>query len=157
MRDGPGDRLGFDHDVDFAEDSQTIEVRKDPLLGDTSVFNPELKDKAQMFFGSCDQELIDKLVVDTAENCFFCGDTVEKSTPQFTSDFSEEGGCTGMSGHNDWLASSFEALRHLSDMEVSLWPMRPPVHDSATDNVISCSLSNSPTTASMVLSPDAKT
>jgi galactose-1-phosphate uridylyltransferase len=76
---------------EFAEDSQTIEVRKDPLLGDTSVFNPELKDKAQIFFGSCDQELIDKLVEETAKSCFFCGDTVEKSTPQFTQDFSSEG------------------------------------------------------------------
>jgi galactose-1-phosphate uridylyltransferase len=76
---------------EFAEDAQTIEVRKDPLLGDTSVFNPELKDKAQIFFGSCDQELIDKLVEETAKTCFFCGDAVEKSTPQFTADFSSEG------------------------------------------------------------------
>jgi len=76
---------------EFAEDAQTIQVRKDPLLGDTSVFNPELKDKAQIFFGSCDQELIDKLVEETAKTCFFCGDAVEKSTPQFTADFSSEG------------------------------------------------------------------
>jgi galactose-1-phosphate uridylyltransferase len=76
---------------EFAEDAQTIQIRKDPLLGDTSVFNPELKDKAQIFFGSCDQELIEKLVEDTAKSCFFCGDAVEKSTPQFTADFSKEG------------------------------------------------------------------
>ncbi len=76
---------------EFAEDSQTIQVRKDPLLGDTSVFNPELKDKAQIFFGSCDQELIEKLVEDTAKSCFFCGEAVEKSTPRFTPDFSSEG------------------------------------------------------------------
>ena len=47
---------------EFAEDVQTLQIRKDPLLGDTSVFNPELKDKAQIFFGSCNQELIDNLV-----------------------------------------------------------------------------------------------
>ena len=76
---------------EFAEDAQTIQVRKDPLLGDTSVFNPELKDKAQIFFGSCDQELIDKLVEETAKTCFFCGTAVEKSTPCFTPDFSSEG------------------------------------------------------------------
>ncbi len=76
---------------EFAEDAQTIQIRKDPLLGDTSVFNPELKDKAQIFFGSCDQELIEKLVEDTAKSCFFCGEAVEKSTPRFTPDFSSEG------------------------------------------------------------------
>ena len=56
---------------EFAEDAQTIQVRRDPLLGDTSIFNPELKDKAQIFFGSCDQALIDKLVEETAKSCFF--------------------------------------------------------------------------------------
>ncbi|MDX1776926.1 MAG: hypothetical protein R3297_10115 [Desulfobulbales bacterium] len=76
---------------DFAEDVQTLQIRKDPLLGDTSVFNPELKDKAQIFFGSCDQELIERLVEETARNCFFCGEAVAKSTPRFTPDFSSEG------------------------------------------------------------------
>ena len=76
---------------EFAEDTQTLEIRKDPLLGDTSVFNPELKDKAQIFFGKCDQELIKHLVEDTAKTCFFCGEAVTKSTPRFMPDFSSEG------------------------------------------------------------------
>lgn len=76
---------------EFAEDIQTLQIRRDPLLGDTSVFNPELKDKAQIFFGSCDQELIKNLVEETAKNCFFCGDAVAKSTPRFMPDFSSEG------------------------------------------------------------------
>jgi UDPglucose--hexose-1-phosphate uridylyltransferase len=76
---------------EFAEDVQTLQVRKDPLLGDTSVLNPEFKDKAQIYFGSCDQELIDTLVEDTAKNCFFCGEAVAKSTPRFMPDFSSEG------------------------------------------------------------------
>lgn len=76
---------------EFAEDVQTLQIRKDPLLGDTSVFNPELKDKAQIFFGQCDQELIKRLVEDTAKTCFFCGDGVAKSTPRFLPDFSSEG------------------------------------------------------------------
>jgi UDPglucose--hexose-1-phosphate uridylyltransferase len=76
---------------EFAPDVQTLQIRKDPLLGDTSVFNPELKDKAQIFFGSCDQELIDTLVEDTAKTCFFCGEAVAKSTPRFMPDFSSEG------------------------------------------------------------------
>ena len=76
---------------EFAEDVQTLEIRKDPLLGDTSVFNPELKDKAQIFFGKCDQELITKLIEDSAKTCFFCGEAVAKSTPRFMPDFSSEG------------------------------------------------------------------
>jgi galactose-1-phosphate uridylyltransferase len=76
---------------DFSEDVQTLQIRKDPLLGDTSVFNPELKDKAQIFFGTCDQELIRRLIEDTAKNCFFCGEAVAKSTPRFLPDFSKEG------------------------------------------------------------------
>jgi hypothetical protein len=70
------DSFGFDVRFlkpmkEFAEDVQTLQIRKDPLLEDTGVFNPELKDKAQIFFGSRDQELIDNLVEDTAKNCFF--------------------------------------------------------------------------------------
>ena len=76
---------------EFAPDVQALQIRKDPLLGDTSVFNPELKDKAQIFFGKCDQELIKHLVEDTAKTCFFCGDAVAKSTPRFMPDFSSEG------------------------------------------------------------------
>ena len=76
---------------EFAPDVQTLQIRKDPLLGDTSVFNPELKDKAQIFFGKCDQELISRLVEDTAKTCFFCGEAVAKSTPRFMPDFSSEG------------------------------------------------------------------
>ncbi len=76
---------------EFNEDVQILEIRRDPLLGDTSVFNPELKDKAQIFFGSCDQELIDRLVEESAKTCFFCGDAVAKSTPRFMPDFSSEG------------------------------------------------------------------
>ena len=76
---------------EFGEDVQTLQVRKDPLLGDTSVLNPKFKDKAQIYFGSCDQELIDTLIEETAKTCFFCGEAVNKSTPRFMPDFSSEG------------------------------------------------------------------
>ena len=76
---------------EFAEDVQTLQIRRDPLLGDTSVFNPELKDKAQIFFGKCDRDLIGRLVEETAKTCFFCGEAVAKSTPRFMPDFSSEG------------------------------------------------------------------
>lgn len=76
---------------DFAEDIHRLEIRKDPLLGDVSVYNPYLKDKAKAFFGECDPDLIRRLVEESAKTCFFCGDKVEKGTPRFTSDFLEEG------------------------------------------------------------------
>jgi len=38
----------------FAEEAHIVEVRKDPLLGDKSVYNPALKDKVKFFFGECD-------------------------------------------------------------------------------------------------------
>ena len=76
---------------DFAEDLHLLEIRKDPLLGDISIHNPYLKDKAKAFFGECDQDLIRRLVEESGKNCFFCGDGVEKGTPRFTSDFVTEG------------------------------------------------------------------
>ena len=76
---------------EFAEDVQTLQIRKDPLLGDTSVFNPTFKDKAKTYFGSCDQNLINTLVEETAKTCFFCGEAVAQNTPRFMPDFSKEG------------------------------------------------------------------
>ncbi len=76
---------------DFAEDVHRLEIRKDPLLGDVSVYNPYLKDKAKAFFGECDGDLIRRLVEESAKTCFFCGEKVEKGTPRFTSDFLAEG------------------------------------------------------------------
>lgn len=76
---------------DFAEDSQMLELRRDPLLGDVSIYNPYLKDKAKTFFGDSDPELIRKLVEESAKNCFFCGDKLEKSTPRFRPDIAPNG------------------------------------------------------------------
>jgi len=76
---------------DFAEDRHELEIRKDPLLGDTSVYNPYLKDKAKAFFGDSDPDLIQRLVEESEKTCFFCGEKVEKGTPRFTADFLPEG------------------------------------------------------------------
>jgi len=65
---------------DFAEEQHHVEVRKDPLLGDTSVYNPYLRDKAKAFFGQNDPELLRKLVEESAANCIFCGDNVRRKT-----------------------------------------------------------------------------
>lgn len=71
---------------DFAEEEHRVEVRKDPLLGDTSVYNPYLKDKAKAFFGQNDPELIARLVEDTAKTCIFCGDNVRQKTARYPDD-----------------------------------------------------------------------
>ncbi len=76
---------------DFAEDVHRLEIRKDPLLGDVSVYNSYLKDKVKAFFGECDADLIRQLVEESEKTCFFCGEKVEKDTPRFTSDFLAEG------------------------------------------------------------------
>ena len=70
----------------FAEEEHRVEVRKDPLLGDTSVYNPYLKDKAKAFFGQNDAELIARLVEDTAKACIFCGDSVRQKTARYPDD-----------------------------------------------------------------------
>ncbi len=71
---------------DFEEDVQKVEVRRDPLLGDISVYNHYMKNKAKFFFGENDQALIDKMVQESSTNCFFCGDAVERSTPRYPED-----------------------------------------------------------------------
>jgi UDPglucose--hexose-1-phosphate uridylyltransferase len=76
---------------DFSEEVHTVEVRRDPLLGDISVYNPYLKDKVKFFFGDCDSGLVEKLIEDSAKNCIFCGDMVEKSTPRYPSKLVPEG------------------------------------------------------------------
>lgn len=68
---------------DFAEEEHRVEVRRDPLLRDTSVYNPFLKDKAKAFFGQNDQDLLQQLARETAENCIFCGDSVRAKTARY--------------------------------------------------------------------------
>ncbi len=76
---------------DFAEERHELEIRKDPLLGDTSVYNPYLKDKAKAFFGDSNPDLIHRLVEESEKACIFCGEKVEKGTPRFTADFLPQG------------------------------------------------------------------
>lgn len=75
----------------FSEETQTVEVRRDPLLGDKSVYNPALKDKVKFFFGDCDKDLINKLVEESARTCIFCGENVEKNTPRYQQNLVPEG------------------------------------------------------------------
>ncbi len=75
----------------FAPEEHGVEVRKDPLLGDTSIYNPYLKDKARAFFGKNDPELIQRLAEESAKNCIFCGENVVSKTACYPSDILSEG------------------------------------------------------------------
>jgi len=75
----------------FASEEHSVEVRKDPLLGDTSIYNPYLKDKARVFFGQNDQELIQTLARESAKNCIFCAENVASKTAQYPPDMLREG------------------------------------------------------------------
>jgi UDPglucose--hexose-1-phosphate uridylyltransferase len=67
----------------FAEEEHRVEVRKDPLLHDTSVYNPFLIDKAKSFFGQNDRELIARLAEDPAGSCIFCGENARTRTARY--------------------------------------------------------------------------
>ena len=75
----------------FAPEEHRVEVRKDPLLGDTSVHNPYLKDKARAFFGENDAELIKKLAEESSKGCIFCGENVLSKTARYPSDVLAQG------------------------------------------------------------------
>lgn len=75
----------------FQEEEHHLELRKDPLLGDVSILNPFLKDKARVFFGDTDENLVAKLVEETRGTCFFCGDRVLEETPRFPDGLIPEG------------------------------------------------------------------
>ncbi len=75
----------------FAPEEHRVEVRKDPLLGDTSVHNPYLKDKARAFFGDNDAALIKKLAEESSKDCIFCGENVLKKTARYPSDILSQG------------------------------------------------------------------
>lgn len=76
---------------DFSEEEHLVEVRKDPLLGDTSVYNPYLRDKAKFFFGENNHELIQSLVEGSAKTCIFCEEKVEKVTGMYPPEMLPDG------------------------------------------------------------------
>ena len=74
-----------------ALDTQELEIRKDPLTGAQSVFNPRLEDKVAMFYGSSDTALIEKMAEESRSRCFLCGDTWKQITPAYPADLVPEG------------------------------------------------------------------
>ena len=72
-------------------DTQVITIRKDPLTGYQSVFNPSLEDKVAVFFGPTDQALIDRLAEESQSRCFLCGDNWKLATPTYPKELVPEG------------------------------------------------------------------
>ena len=77
---------------DFNVDSQFIEYREDPLTGFTSFVRT-----GRAFWAGIhktDETLLERLVEETREKCFFCPGRVTTSTPKFPTDFIPEGRLT---------------------------------------------------------------
>lgn len=67
-------------------DTQELEIRRDPLTGVQSIFNPGLEDKVAMFFGGSDMVLIEKMAKESESRCFLCGDRWRAMTPTYPAD-----------------------------------------------------------------------
>ena len=64
-------------------DTQQLEIRKDPLTGVQSVFNPRLEDKVAMFYGNSDAALMEKMAKESEPRCFLCEDRWQVMTPTY--------------------------------------------------------------------------
>jgi len=73
------------------EIEHVIERRQDPLSGRFAIGSNELVGKGQFFFGPTDHDLIEKVARESRENCFFCPENVEGTTPRYTGDWLAEG------------------------------------------------------------------
>ena len=67
-------------------DTQELEIRKDPLTGAQSVFNPRLEDKVAMFYGNSDKALMEKMARESESRCFLCEDRWQAMTPTYPED-----------------------------------------------------------------------
>lgn len=67
----------------YERENFEVEVRYDPLLGNTSIYNKLLKGKVKVIFGNSDQSLVDEMVKASEKNCILCGDRIEKNTPKY--------------------------------------------------------------------------
>jgi galactose-1-phosphate uridylyltransferase len=69
----------------FAVEEHRVEVRRDPILGDTSVLNRYQQNKTG-FSGVNDREFIAQLVERSAETCIFCGERLGARTARYPDD-----------------------------------------------------------------------
>jgi UDPglucose--hexose-1-phosphate uridylyltransferase len=64
-------------------DSQELEIRREPLSGRQSIFNPGLRDKVAILFPPSVPALIERLARESESGCFLCGDRWKKMTPTY--------------------------------------------------------------------------
>jgi UDPglucose--hexose-1-phosphate uridylyltransferase len=62
-------------------DTVQLELRRDPLTGHQSVWNPRLEDKVAMFLGATDAALVERMARESEPRCFLCGERWRRSTP----------------------------------------------------------------------------
>jgi galactose-1-phosphate uridylyltransferase len=72
----------------FDEDEQNIEYRKDPLTGKWSRINIQRSKRVKQAQGKSDYSA---LVKRSRQNCLFCPENIDKSTPRFSSDLIPDG------------------------------------------------------------------
>lgn len=69
---------------------QRVQLRRDPLLGHTSVYNPALEGKAGLLFNAVDRAALARLVAESAPTCLFCPERLA-ATPKFPPELLPEG------------------------------------------------------------------
>lgn len=75
----------------YANETFEVEVRFDPLLRNTSVYNKLLKGKIKAIFGAIDEKLIEDMVRESAKNCILCDSKIENSTPKYPEELIKSG------------------------------------------------------------------
>jgi galactose-1-phosphate uridylyltransferase len=66
----------------FAPGRQQLEMRWDPLLRHSSLYNAAIEENLKVFIGKANEELLLRLAAESAKNCFFCPERIE-STARF--------------------------------------------------------------------------
>ena len=74
----------------FEPETQTVEVRRDPLLRHCAIHNPQIKHNERLFVGEVDRDLVDRMIQGSEPECFFCPDKIA-GVARFPEEFVPEG------------------------------------------------------------------
>ncbi|SMC20029.1 Galactose-1-phosphate uridylyltransferase [Desulfacinum hydrothermale DSM 13146] len=67
-------------------DEQVIEVRRDPLTGHQSIYNPALEGKASILFPPTDMAYLEERIAQSRDACFLCDGRWRTRTPAYPED-----------------------------------------------------------------------
>ncbi|MBN2382789.1 hypothetical protein JXQ70_07895 [bacterium] len=70
----------------FAHERQQLEIRWDPLLHHSSLYNSGIEAGIKSFIGEADRAMLERLAAESAGRCFFCPERIE-STSRFPEEF----------------------------------------------------------------------